>query len=97
MKQSEWNKWHELREMIDEAIHDAMFDAGFDVEGSENGDMPEWYTIYITEELDDVRVAVNGTHIEDDSFDPDAYPIVEYAYSYDEAVGVADMFFDPRQ
>ena len=93
MKQSEWNRYQELKQKIADEVFDALYDNGFDPDEDK---MPELITIYTKNDLSDVKVAIDSTHYEgSEDFNPDEY-FCDHVYSLDEAFELAESFFDFR-
>lgn len=87
-KISEWVKHHHLQECIANAIEDALYgDEGFE---------PTSYTIAISPGLDEVAVCLDEDSLEFITQYAGAGWSIESATNYEDAIAVADMYFDLR-
>lgn len=84
----EWVKYQLLQAKINEAIEDAMADAEYG-----DCDAPLEYAIFISPDLENVVVCLDGDW--DWELERDGW-FVETATNYDDAVEVAEKFFDLR-
>lgn len=95
MTKVDFSQYQLLKQMIEDAVNDSLFDNGFEPDGT-TGE-PDFIAVYTKNDLSDVKVVINGVHYEgEEDFNPDDY-ILDYAYSIDEAYCVADKFFDVRK
>lgn len=85
---TDWARYQMLRDLIASAIEEAWDD---------DNESPDEYLIAISKDLDEVHVLLDGETEEVWQFlrEYDGWNI-ESATSYDDACGVADMYFDLR-
>ena len=85
---TDWARYQMLRDLIAEAIEEAWDD---------DNESPDEYLIAISKDLDEVHVLLDGETEEVWKFlrEYDGWNI-ESATSYEDACGVADMYFDLR-
>lgn len=85
---TDWARYQMLRDLIAEAIEEAWDD---------DNESPDEYLIAISKDLDEVHVLLDGETEEVWEFlrEYDGWNI-ESATSYEDACGVADMYFDLR-
>ena len=96
MRQKDWNRYQEFKQMLEDALYDAMFDANIDPD-EEMASSSHQFTVYTRKDLEDVKVVVDGVHYEWKAGEnPDDY-LVDYCESFQDAVTVAELFFDFRQ
>lgn len=88
MGRTDWARYQMLRDLIAEAIEEAWDD---------DNESPDEYLIAISKDLDEVHVLLDGETEEVWEFlrEYDGWNI-ESATSYEDACGVADMYFDLR-
>lgn len=86
MKRTERQKRQDLRELIAYAIDEELNAGGF-----EPGDVVGEITVYISPSLDEVQVYLGG------GFNDELEGwFVDSAYTYKDALDIADKFFDIR-
>ena len=85
---TDWARYQMLRDLIASAIEEALDD---------DNESPDEYLIAISKDLDEVHVLLDGETEEVWEFlrEYDGWNI-ESATSYEDACGVADMYFDLR-
>lgn len=85
---TDWARYQMLRDLISDAIEEAWDD---------DNESPDEYLIAISKDLDEVHVLLDGETEEVWEFlrEYDGWNI-ESATSYEDACGVADMYFDLR-
>lgn len=85
---TDWARYQMLRDLIASAIEEAWDD---------DNESPDEYLIAISKDLDEVHVLLDGETEEVWEFlrEYDGWNI-ESATSYEDACGVADMYFDLR-
>lgn len=85
---SDWVRWHHLQECIANAIEDALY-------GDEDFE-PTSYTIAINPTFDEVAVCLDEDSLGFITEYVSKGWAIESATNYEDAIAVADMYFDLR-